>query len=87
MSNITGVAKQFFEACEAGKGWDSHLPPGEGVLDLDGFLRDLGASDFAGTVSLEVDLRKRQADPDALRALLVSMREGTESALTNGSLS
>ena len=22
MSNITAVAKQFFEACEAGKGWD-----------------------------------------------------------------
>ena len=23
MSNIAAVAKQFFEACEAGKGWDS----------------------------------------------------------------
>jgi hypothetical protein len=22
MSNITAVAKQFFEACEAGRGWD-----------------------------------------------------------------
>jgi sugar phosphate isomerase/epimerase len=33
----------------AGKGWDSHLPPGEGVLDLDGFLRDLADSDFDGT--------------------------------------
>ena len=22
MSNITAVAKQFFEACEAGKGWE-----------------------------------------------------------------
>ena len=51
----------------AGKGWDSHLPPGEGVLDLDGFLRELAASEFAGTVSLEVDLRKRLADPARLR--------------------
>ena len=71
----------------AGKGWDSHLPPGEGVLDLDAFLRDLGASDFTGVVSLEVDLRKRLADPDALRELLVSMRDRTEAALSNGSLS
>ena len=23
MSNITNVAKQFFEACEAGKGWEA----------------------------------------------------------------
>jgi sugar phosphate isomerase/epimerase len=70
----------------AGKGWDSHLPPGEGVLDIDGFLRGLGASDFAGTVSLEVDLRRRVADPAALRTLLISMRERTEAALRNGSV-
>jgi sugar phosphate isomerase/epimerase len=71
----------------AGKGWDSHLPPGEGVLDLDAFLHGLGASAFDGTVSLEVDLRKRLADPDALRELLVAMRERTERALGNGSVS
>jgi sugar phosphate isomerase/epimerase len=71
----------------AGKGWDSHLPPGEGVLDLDGFLRDLGASGFDGAVSLEVDLRKRLADREALRELLVSMRERTERSLANGSVS
>ena len=65
----------------AGKGWDSHLPPGEGVLDLDAFLLDLAASDFAGVVSLEVDLRKRTEDPGALRALLISMRERVEAAL------
>lgn len=65
----------------AGKGWDSHLPPGEGVLDLDAFLLDLAASDFAGVVSLEVDLRKRAEDPGALRALLISMRERVEAAL------
>jgi len=71
----------------AGRGWDSHLPPGEGVLDIEGFLRGLGASDFTGTVSIEVDLRKRLADPDGVRSLLISMRERTEAALGNGSIS
>lgn len=65
----------------AGKGWDSHLPPGEGVLDLDAFLRDLGASGFDGTVSLEVDLRRRADDPAGVRSLLVSMRERAEAEL------
>jgi sugar phosphate isomerase/epimerase len=65
----------------AGKGWDSHLPPGEGVLDLEAFLLDLAGSDFAGVVSLEVDLRKRTDDRDALRFLLISMRERVEAAL------
>jgi sugar phosphate isomerase/epimerase len=65
----------------AGKGWDSHLPPGEGVLDLDGFLHELGTSGFTGTVSLEVDLRRRRDDPAALRALLVSMREHAQARL------
>jgi sugar phosphate isomerase/epimerase len=65
----------------AGKGWDSHLPPGEGVLDLDGFLRDLAGSGFDGTVSLEVDLRKRIDDPAGLRSLLIDMRQQVESLL------
>jgi sugar phosphate isomerase/epimerase len=65
----------------AGKGWDSHLPPGEGVLDIDGFLRDLADSGFDGTVSLEVDLRKRLDDPAGVRSLLVEMREQVESLL------
>ncbi|HJX06446.1 MAG TPA: TIM barrel protein, partial [Actinomycetota bacterium] len=65
----------------AGKGWDSHLPPGEGVLDLDAFLRELAGSGFEGTVSLEVDLRKRLDDPAGLRSLLVDMREQVESLL------
>ena len=65
----------------AGKGWDSHLPPGEGVLDLDGFLRDLAGSGFDGTVSLEVDLRKRIDDPAGLRSLLIDMRQQVESIL------
>ena len=65
----------------AGKGWDSHLPPGEGVLDLDGFLEDLGRCGFGGCVSLEVDLRKRMDDPPALREMLIDMRERIEARL------
>ena len=65
----------------AGKGWDSHLPPGEGVLPLDAFLDDLTASDYAGAVSLEVDLRRHLSDPEQLRSIMVSMRERLERRL------
>jgi len=67
----------------AGKGWDSHLPPGEGVLDLDAFLDDLAASGFGGAVSLEVDLRPSLGHPEKLAATMVGMRERTELALTS----
>ena len=65
----------------AGRGWDSHLPPGDGVLDLDGFLADLAASAFDGSVSLEVDLRPALADGVPLADRMVAMRERTETAL------
>lgn len=65
----------------AGKGWDSHLPPGEGVLPLDAFLDDLAASDYTGAVSLEVDLRRHLTDAQQLRSIMVSMRERLERRL------
>ena len=65
----------------AGKGWDSHLPPGDGVLDLDAFLDDLAASGFDGAVSLEVDLRPALGQDDRLATTMVRMRERTELAL------
>jgi len=68
----------------AGKGWDSHLPPGAGVLPLDAFLTDLAASGFAGSVSLEVDLRTYLTDPIRLRQVMTSMREDAERRLTVG---
>jgi sugar phosphate isomerase/epimerase len=68
----------------AGKGWDSHLPPGQGVLPLDAFLDDLATSGFAGSVSLEVDLRTSLTDPARLRRIMVSMREDAERRLTVG---
>jgi sugar phosphate isomerase/epimerase len=59
----------------AGKGWDSHLPLGEGVLDLDPFLEELVAVGYAGTISLEIDLRHLENDPAALHRTLVANRE------------
>jgi sugar phosphate isomerase/epimerase len=65
----------------AGKGWDSHLPPGDGVLELDAFLEDLAVSGFDGAVSLEVDLRPALGHRDRLATTMVRMRERTELAL------
>lgn len=65
----------------AGKGWDSHLPPGEGILPLDAFLDDLVASGYDRSVSLEVDLRKYLTDAVRLREVMVSMRERAEEHL------
>lgn len=67
----------------AGKGWDSHLPPGDGVLDLDAFLDDLVVSEFDGAVSLEVDLRPALGHADRLASTMVRMRERTELALAS----
>lgn len=63
----------------AGKGWDSHLPPGDGVLDLDGFLADLVGDGYQGGVTLEVDLRRYLTDAEKLRAVMIAMREHVES--------
>jgi sugar phosphate isomerase/epimerase len=71
----------------AGRGWDSHLPPGEGVLELDPFLDDLVASGFDGTISLEVDLRRYLTEPVKLHDVLVTMRERVEARLANGAAS
>lgn len=68
----------------AGKGWDSHLPPGQGVLDLDAFCDVLAADGYRGAVSLEVDLRTYLTDPARLRAVMVQMRERAEGALGSG---
>ena len=65
----------------AGRGWDSHLPPGAGVLDLDGFLEDLAGSSYDGAVSLEVDLRPSLGDREKLAGLLIDMRERVEAGL------
>jgi sugar phosphate isomerase/epimerase len=66
----------------AGRGWDSHLPLDEGVLDLAGFLAALGASGFAGAISLEIDLRAHRNDPTTLRSTLVRSRRLCADRLT-----
>ena len=65
----------------AGRGWDSHLPPGDGVLDLEAFCTDLAGSGYAHAVSLEVDLRTHLTDPIRLRSVMIEMRERTERML------
>jgi sugar phosphate isomerase/epimerase len=65
----------------AGRGWDSHLPPGEGVLPLEPFVDDLVASGFSGTVSLEVDLRRYLTEPPRLHDVMTGMRERLEERL------
>jgi sugar phosphate isomerase/epimerase len=67
----------------AGRGWDSHLPPGRGVLDLEGFLVSLGPG-FDGAVSLEVDLRPGLGDEARLLATMSEMRAFVEHALALG---
>jgi sugar phosphate isomerase/epimerase len=67
----------------AGKGWDSHLPVyQDGVLPLADFLDDLVADEFAGNVSLELDLRPWLQDGDALHEVLVRNREFCEQRLS-----
>ena len=65
----------------AGKGWDSHLPLDQGVLDLNGFLGALATRGFAGAISLEIDLRSHLDDEQALRRILLRNRELCETGL------
>ena len=46
----------------------------EGVLPLGTFLDALAATGFAGSVSLEIDLRRHLGDTEALRRVLAENR-------------
>lgn len=65
----------------AGKGWDSHLPLDQGVLDLGRFLEELASSGFGGAVSLEIDLRPKQQDDRLLLRTLIHNRQLCEERL------
>ena len=65
----------------AGKGWDSHLPVDEGVLDLSRFLDALVDSGFDGTVSLELDLRRDASEEIQIREVLERDRRFCEDRL------
>jgi sugar phosphate isomerase/epimerase len=71
----------FHLSNNAGKGWDSHLPVDEGVLPLDDLLDRVAGDGFAGTVSLELDLRAYLGDDQAIREVLVRNREFCERRL------
>jgi sugar phosphate isomerase/epimerase len=86
--DLVGVRRRFGERLRhvhlsdnAGRGWDSHLPPGQGVLDLDSFLDDLAGSSYDGAVSLEVDLRPSLGHGARLAELMLDMRERVEAGL------
>ncbi len=64
----------FHLSNNAGKGWDSHASVDEGVLNVGALLEAIAADRFAGTLALELDLRKWLDDPEALQELLVRNR-------------
>jgi hypothetical protein len=64
MSNITGVAKQFFEACETGKGWvacQEYCTP---------------SASFSAQSEPLTDVRTLQQYTDWMKGLLTFMPDG-----------
>ena len=64
-----------------GNGKDSHGPIGSGVLPLEAFLAEVGASGWAGTITLELDCRAYLDTRDSLVQFLARERVKAESAL------
>ena len=81
LARLRGRLAHVHLSNNAGKGWDSHLPVDEGVLDLSPFLEALGDSGFDGTVSLELDLRRHAAEDAQIRDVLERNRRFCEDRL------
>ncbi len=64
MANITSIAKQFFEACEAGKGW-------EGCR-----VYCLPNASFAAQSEPLTEIRTLQAYTEWMKGLLTFMPDG-----------
>lgn len=64
-----------------GHGRDSHAPLERGVLDVEAFLAEVGASGWGGTITLELDCRPHLDSHDALVAFLARQRVRAEAAL------
>jgi sugar phosphate isomerase/epimerase len=64
-----------------GNGKDSHAPIGTGVLPLAAFLAEVGASGWAGTITLELDCRAHLDTREALVQFLARERVKAEAAL------
>ena len=68
----------------AGKGWDSHLPLGQGVLPISHLLEDIASDGYAGTISLELNLGQFSNDERAIHEVLVNQRMFCEEYLPLG---
>jgi sugar phosphate isomerase/epimerase len=64
-----------------GTGRDSHAPVGAGTLPLARFLRQVKASGWRGTATLELDVRAHLDDRETLVAFLAGQRQLVESLL------
>src|SRR6476660_137625 len=64
MASITGVAKEFFEACEAGKGWDG----------CKAFCTPNAT--FSSQAGAVADIRSLQQYADWMKGLLVILPDG-----------
>ncbi|MEE8600505.1 sugar phosphate isomerase/epimerase family protein [Euzebya tangerina] len=64
-----------------GNGKDSHAPMGTGVLDLGRFLREVGESGWAGTITLELDCREYLDSREELVSFLARERLKVEAGL------
>ncbi|MCA1831965.1 MAG: sugar phosphate isomerase/epimerase family protein [Actinomycetota bacterium] len=58
-----------------GVGRDSHAPLTQGVLPIGTFLENLAAKEFAGTITLELDVRPWATDQAKLISFLKEQRE------------
>lgn len=64
-----------------GGGKDSHAPIGSGVLPLEAFLAHVGASGYAGAITLELDCRAYLDTRDSLVSFLARERVKAEMLL------
>lgn len=69
-----------------GNGKDSHAPIGSGCLPLEAFLAHVGASGYAKTITLELDVRAYLDTRESLVAFLARERVKAESLLAGEGL-
>lgn len=58
-----------------GTGRDSHSPLTQGVLPIGSFLEKLGQAEYAGSITLELDIRPWAGQPAKLRSVLKEQRD------------
>lgn len=58
-----------------GSGRDSHSPLTQGVLPIGAFLERVAATGYAGTITLELDIRPWASQPAKLRSVLAEQRD------------